>query len=667
MNPIESFFRDLFQQAQLMRHRYGVVIEGDGQWQQTLLRAALSASGAESAVCLGHTLFNQDDLLVRHLGAKQGTQLLGQEIELLVVAVNDDFDANSVSAALGAVKGGGVVIFTLDERIHTSPSKTWLRRSMQSLYWLSSDKPLPNITLTSGQTQDPFIEQHSAIEAICRVVEGHRKRPLVLTADRGRGKSSALGIAAARLMKASRKRLLVCAPSLAATRAVFEHAASQLEGATVSKSCIDYQESQLAFIAPDELLRLRPDCDALWVDEASAIPISMLKQITERYHRVVFSTTIHGYEGCGRGFTLKFLDWLKVARPGMVQRHLQQPIRWNAGDPLEAWHFSTFALDAELEPAPVQLPEIALTHIDKAQLLAKPELLRQCFALLVNAHYQTSPNDLMLILDEPNVNVYAQFESGTCLACVLTVDEGNMPVELVHDIVLGKRRPKGQLVPSTLANQFGIEQAAQQKSVRVMRIAVHPDLQRRGVGLAVLAQLEESVECDFLSTSFGATADLVKFWRQAGFAPIKVSSQRDSASGTHSVIMIKGDTEWLAQVAQHYATQFHYSLSDSLRQLETEIVRSLAPKTNASIVPTGTAALLLCYAKGGASYDSCAPLLDRFAFTHGFQAFSDVMIRKVLQKQSWSECALALGFPGKKQVEAQIRLDIETWLSQCSG
>ena len=138
-------------------------------------------------------------------------------------------------------------------------------------------------------------------------MSGHRKRPLVLTADRGRGKSSTLGIAAAQLLvERHGLDIIVTAPSVKAIEPVFSHAIQRLEVIeVVNATHIRHQGGSLRFVAPDDLLKSKPDCDLLLVDEAAAIPIPMLKSMVGIYHRMVFSTTVHGYEGSGRGFGIK--------------------------------------------------------------------------------------------------------------------------------------------------------------------------------------------------------------------------------------------------------------------------------------------------------------------------------------------------------------------------
>ncbi|MCM2248873.1 GNAT family N-acetyltransferase, partial [Klebsiella pneumoniae] len=80
-----------------------------------------------------------------------------------------------------------------------------------------------------------------------------------------------------------------------------------------------------------------------------------------------------------------------------------------------------------------------------------------------------------------------------------------LDAELVEEIQLGKRRPKGHLAPVTIANHLGFPNVAKLSTLRVMRIAVHPELQGRGIGQKMLQQIDQMAakHIAYLSTSFG--------------------------------------------------------------------------------------------------------------------------------------------------------------------
>ena len=152
-----------------------------------------------------------------------------------------------------------------------------------------------------------------------RVVTGHRRRPVVLTSDRGRGKSAAFGIAAAQLIQAGREHILVTGPRMRAAQAVLDHARSLLPRE---------RHQAIGFRAPDELLRDSPHADVLLVDEAAAIPAPLLEGLLKRYSRIAFATTVHGYEGTGRGFAVRFNRSLDRYSNSWKQLTLAAPIRW---------------------------------------------------------------------------------------------------------------------------------------------------------------------------------------------------------------------------------------------------------------------------------------------------------------------------------------------------
>ncbi|EJG0933731.1 tRNA(Met) cytidine acetyltransferase, partial [Vibrio parahaemolyticus O1] len=553
-------------------------------------------------------------------------------------------------------------------------AEQWMQTQWQKLIVLEQGKFVPQVSeLAIAQRNTEYIEQTHAVSLIEKVVNGHRKRPLVLTADRGRGKSSALGIACAQLLQHKPLRILLTAPSINAVEPVYQHARRLLTDAKqMKKDRLDVGYGYIQFIAPDELLSSLPECDLLLVDEAAAIPVPMLKQITEHYHRLVFSSTIHGYEGCGRGFTLKFIEWLQQQRPGMKTYHMQQPIRWSVDDKLETWLYDAFILNAELSPQSIEgMANVSLNKVDKQALVHQPNLLRECFALLVNAHYQTSPNDLLHLLRDDNSSVYLAMDKQNVIGVILTVEEGGLDDELIEAVQLGQRRPKGHLTPITIINQLGLVKVGRLITSRVMRIAVRPDLQGLGIGKRMLTLLEESVgeHVDYLSTSFGATDELIQFWQQAGYQPIRLGTMRDAASGCYSLLMVRQ----LANKSQTWIDDaqalFHEFLSASLSliypKLEPSLARSLLsqPIQHQTLHPTKRV-LLQSYAQGGASYESIFVWLQQWLRQYGLAPVSDLMISKVFLNHDWGICVKQFGLSGRKQVEQQLRSELEKLLNQ---
>ncbi|WP_406734116.1 GNAT family N-acetyltransferase [Vibrio scophthalmi] len=697
MNSIEQYFQALSSLAMHRNHRFAITVKGDADWQQSIVQLATAAFAGQIFQLGGEAQTGVE----RYLTYNKGQQFLGQECRLLLIDLRDGFDANSLTSALGTVRGGGLVLFLLNQRVCDDLSYAWLARACSQFTCIEQHKPLPvipieeillspetSITDALNQTEQQIFDTHrlglknlvqqdEAIERIIKVVSGHRRRPLVLTADRGRGKTSALGIAAARLIQDrftqnKAMRILVTSPVIKNLAPLFEHAQRLLPEALRTKLALTWHNSVIEFIAPDELLRCKPSCDLLLVDEAAAIPLPLLFSIVEHYHRVVFSTTIHGYEGCGRGFTLKFQTWLRQHRPGAHFYHMDMPIRWAAQDPLEQWQYKTFLLDAELnEVDSVSDSNSRVQLYDQQALFSSPSLLRECFALLVNAHYQTTPNDLMLLLSDSSMKLWARFEGEVCIGCIIGVEEGGLSAELVAQIRQGKRRPKGHLIATTLANHLGLDIAAQVPSLRIMRIAVHPAWQSRGIGSLMLTELQNNRDYQFCSTSYGVTDSLLHFWLSNGYVAVKLGSQRDQASGCHSLAMVKGAAEWIAQAESLFNSSFVYQLKDAFKEIEPSLVASLLlqSKTNDSCQQSEEVsrlkfALIESYIAGGTNYENVAPFIEQALLTQGMKVDSALLIRKVIQQWGWEACAQEFGLVGRKQIEQALRDELQRWVSK---
>jgi tRNA(Met) cytidine acetyltransferase len=232
------------------------------------------------------------------------------------------------------------------------------------------------------------------------------------------------------------------------------------------------------------------------VDEAAAIPSQiLLSAITEHSNAVkfaVFSTTIHGYEGTGRGFEYKFKPLLKNNFKTVENLSLTQPIRWSNNDFLEADINNMLMTNAAISPLleqqkiSVNSDNVQFKTLSSQQLIAQPDKLNALFGLLVNAHYRTTPNDLRNMLDGPNMHIFCLEYKGNIIGALLLAAEGKISPGLAEQIWQGRRRPKGHLLPQSLLAHSGFKQAGNFSYGRVVRIAINPELQHQGLGSLLL-------------------------------------------------------------------------------------------------------------------------------------------------------------------------------------
>lgn len=348
----------------------------------------------------------------------------------------------------------------------------------------------------------------------------------VVTAPRGRGKSTLAGMLAAQ-----------CAGSCWVTSPSRETAAQLLQ-------CSD---TALTFWSPDALLALcqsasPPPLDWLLIDEAAAIPTSILQALVSRFPRVLMLTTVQGYEGTGRGFLLKFCASL----PQCDILTLDDPLRWSADDPLErflddALLFRDIPVGADVMQQETSMPSVVVTKHSVTGWLSEPTGLLQYYALLCSAHYRTSPLDLRRLLDAPGMHVYRASRGESLCGVAWWVDEGGLPQALAHEVWAGRRRPRGNLVAQSLAAHGDEWLAPCLRSRRISRIAVAAERRRSGIGNALIAAQQCAARdegIDFLSVSFGYQPELWAFWQACGFRLVRIGSHREASSGCYSAMAI---------------------------------------------------------------------------------------------------------------------------------
>lgn len=490
--------------------------------------------------------------------AKARTRL-GGEHDLIVfdaASPKAGFDADAFGALSGTLRAGGLLVLLTPA--HEAASSRYMARLCRRLSqaagvvrWPAGALPqLPELgDARSGSrrvSDDPDCLTPDQAEAVRRLVGLRRRRPLVLTADRGRGKSAALGIACARLMEKGHERIWVTAPRPEAVVALFERLeALRRLGRREGNRFVDVRGGRVEFIAPDELSARVERGEAgghgswLLVDEAAAIPAAMLGQWLAAFPRIAFATTVHGYEGSGRGFALRFRQRLERQAPDWREYHLSAPVRWAEGDPLERLVSDLLLLDAE-PPPPMTAATLEVVHWQRPALAADEAALGEIFGLLVQAHYRTTPADLRRLLDEPGLDVTTLTDGPHTQAVAVCVDEGGFEPGLAERVARGERRLPGHLLAQSLAAHAGSREALTARLRRVQRIAVNPQHRRQGLGRRLLEHEREAAReagVDLLGASFGAEPGLLSFWQAVGFRAVRLGLSRETSTGEHAVMV----------------------------------------------------------------------------------------------------------------------------------
>lgn len=586
-------------------------------------------------------------------------QILGQEISLLIINAQRAFDANLFAASEGTLRGGGTLILlcpsSIDKKDHFY---TYIDKQFNQCGFLTihEGESLPLLSLNSSNEfpQLQLDQQNTAINAIIKTVTGHRRRPLVLTANRGRGKSAALGLATKQLIEQGYQTILVCAPNKQATLTLFKHAG---------------ESTKINFIAPDLLCKEKPNCDLLIIDEAAALPVPILESLSKHYSRLVFATTLHGYEGSGRGFALRFQKRLKEIAPEMRSLHIDQPIRWGKNDPLEQFTLQHLCLTESQSPSPVydKSEHVQFLVVTGEELCADHDLLTEVFSLLVIAHYQTKPSDLEMLLNDPLLSILLLKQKQQLLAVALINHEGQLEKKLAEQIYQGKRRLKGHLIAQSLTFHCAHLLAASHKYARIQRIATHPEIQQQGLGKLFIQHIINwaiKEQFDHLCASFGATAELLSFWHKNQFSTLRIGSSKDKSSGTHSFMVNLALSERGKQLHQTIQQQFQQQLAvqipRQLSRLDSALIALLLSEYPYNVYQHP---LINSYCVGNLPYDfvehhlimlmmhSDLSLLDKKQQT--------LTIQKILQNRSWADICENNLYTGKKQAQNELRNSIK--------
>jgi tRNA(Met) cytidine acetyltransferase len=716
-DPVERVARELHAAAVRDRQRRLLVLTGDRDAGIAAAYAALAAGDVpEEGITLVTT---REGFRYERVEPVRAGDLLGTTRDAVVLDCHQGFAPNVLGRVVGAVDAGGLLVLLtppLDEwsnrcddfdrglAVPPSDVEDVTGRFRRRLVATLRDHPGvgvvdvdagaverlptddPGLTLDYGGRRpsppDDAVFPGAAYRA-CLTADQSRAvaelealrvpgRAVVVEADRGRGKSSAAGLAAGALAAEGRD-VLVTAPEYRNAREVFARARELLAEVNEFADAGPDDErprelraesgGRVRFAPPPDAAALPDEPDAVVVDEAAALPVRLLARLLDA-PAVAFATTVHGYEGAGRGFTVRFRDRLADSGPDVREVGLDEPIRYAAGDPVESWAFRALLLDARPpveELAADATPEtVAYRRLDSDDLLDDEGLLREAFGLLVLAHYRTEPDDLARLLDAPNLTLRALSHGGHVVSVALLAREGGLDADTRREMYDGGR-VRGNMLPDVFTSQLRDEAAGVPVGYRVMRIATHHAARSRGLGSRLLSEVEAELgdDADWIGVGYGATPELLRFWDRNGYDAVHLSTSRNDTSGEYSALMLRPTSDAGRDLRDRHGRWFRERvggvLSDPLRGLDADVARAaLAATAGASSPDLDDRGwrVVVDASYGPGLYSTHPEAFRGVALAHltdpdstALEARTErLLVRKVLQGEPWDAVADGLDY-----------------------
>jgi len=438
------------------------------------------------------------------------------------------------------------------------------------------------------------------------------RKAVVITADRGRGKTAVLGIVTPyliwRMYKVLKRpvRIMVVAPTPYAVQTFFKFLRKGLVRYGIKfrvketnglVTVVNSKFARVEYVVPRRAMIEKDLADIVIVDEAAGIDVPVLWKISEGVKYIVFSSTIHGYEGAGRGFSIRFLRRLEKDETVEIEKiHLTEPIRYGKGDPIERWLYDVLLLDAQ----PAELTEedieaikdgkLEFEQIDKDKLFENEKLLREFFGIYVLAHYRNRPSDIVILADMPNHLAFRVSVNGKTVCSLHVAVEGRMDEETIKKMSEGYK-PRGQIIPDLILKHYWDYEFPKLVGIRVVRIATHPSVMNMGIGSFALQKIVEWAQArdmDWVGSGFGVSPELLRFWIKNGFYPVHITPQRNEVSGEHTLVVIKPLKmhiySKIEDINSNFMRRLIEYLSDELSDLEIEtavgLLRCLMKDTN---------------------------------------------------------------------------------------
>ncbi|MBG6028354.1 tRNA(Met) cytidine acetyltransferase [Proteus mirabilis] len=597
---------------------------------------------------------NQPDAIL----PEHAIRLLGREFLHAVFDANEGFNTDALAMLVGTLKAGSVLILCLPdiERwdsyidndsqrwndaqgvLSTPNFMAWLKNITlnddHAIVWQQSTSfyfpPLiEKAKLWALPQGKPTAEQQAILDNLLLSTSGIWS----VIAPRGRGKSALAGM----FIEQYQGNVLVCAPAKNITDVLSSH---------TSKA--------LSFYSPDNLLALcinnEIQSDWLIIDEAASLPIAQLEALCGYFPNVLMTTTVQGYEGTGRGFMLKLGDNI----PNLRTYQLKNPIRWAKDCPLENWLNQLLLLDElEYDFDCQQQGEIDI-HQLQGNWHNNISQLHDFYQLLTSAHYRTTPLDLRRLLDGQKQRYWSASINKKIVGAVWCIEEGGLPFELAHDVWLGTRRPRGNLVAQSLVTYGLTPDAMCLNSLRISRIAVLPQYRRQKIAanlIADIVKVSQKQAIDYLSVSFGYTEVLAQFWMQCGFQIVRLGVHKEASSGCYAAMAIYPLTEKGEQLLRSSLRAFALQYPQIKQQTKLCLADNLIPNhidrpQDSWLMMAGFA---FAHRPALTVYKSVAHFLV------GYEQHYPLLVAFFVDNKAVEQCVTEFSLSGKKALTKQLR------------
>jgi len=591
------------------------------------------------------------------LKGKNRKQVLGSECDIATLDCRDSFKPGDVMAVAGIVKRSGCLIlicpalskwvnnisvsflsegFTLTQSRYLERFIKHLRNNDYVAFHTEEKTTLPDTAmyrisegLTSNVYRGSLFKSEEQEQAYGRLYQAHSLNKLnaLITAPRGRGKSSLLGIFIESLIRQG-KNVLLTSERFDNVKNVLSHIQQhEIADVKTQQPSTANIQSQLSpgdknetttlgivkWVPPDSALLYTTEdekYDVVIVDEAASIPLPDVYRIIANHKQWVLSTTLLGYEGSGSGFVHKLIPSLP---PSAIHLRLSTPLRWFKNDPVEAF-FNNVCLFEDDESCLTQGQIEAISNgkttekydffISTFASLEELEL-QQIMSLLALAHYQTTPDDFMRLMDSPDVLVAILKLSGYVIAAaIINIEGGEYLRDTAFGIASGKRRPKGHLGAQRLTLLSAEAKVATFNYWRINRIAVNTKVQDKGIGSLLLKKVNKEAQkqsVDAICTSYGTTQRLDNFWTRNGFEIVDYGRKPNKASGETSALAVLPYTKKAKRlVSELVALNNSFKLNTSLETYPDTVLTTYENK-------------LLHFTQGTRTLEDVWPILRKIA------------------------------------------------------